>query len=101
MLVRRTPPTFGFTRLSALAAHYPDLGVFVGQKDFPDFIAETSKNGNRYIILYYISPRQAYACRSGVGSSTSVEFSGPYPITDGELSTLSNLKNKVAPTPMN
>lgn len=101
MLVRRTPPTFGFKRLSALAAYYPDLGVFLGQKDLPEYIAETNKNGNRYIILYYPSTRKAYACRSAPGESKGVEFSGPYPITDGELATLNGLKNKVKPTPMN
>ena len=91
MLVRRTPPTFGFQRLSALSSHHPDLGVFVSAKGLPDFLAETSKGDNRYLILYYLGERKAFACRTGSGTSRQVEFSGPYPVTENEFRTLSEL----------
>ncbi len=96
MLVRRAPPTFGFQRLAALATAYPDLGIFLRQTGDPDFLAETNKSGNRYLILYYTKSRKAYACRTGEGSSRQVEFSGPYPITDGEVRTLSALRDRSA-----
>jgi hypothetical protein len=94
MLVRRAPPTFGFQRLSALATAYPDLGIFLRQSGDPDFLAETNKSGNRYLILYYTKSRKAFACRTGEGRSRQVEFSGPYPITDGELRTLQGLRTR-------
>lgn len=91
MLVGQSPPTFGFQRLAAFSARYADLAVFTAAKGTPDFLAETSKGDNRYLILYYLRERKAFACRTGSGSSRQVEFSGPYPITDNELRTLSKL----------
>jgi hypothetical protein len=96
LLVRSTPPTFGSLRLAALAAAYPDLGVFLRQSGEPDFLAETNKGDNRYIILYYTKIRKAFACRTGGSRSHQVEFSGPYPITDGELKTLQGLRARSA-----
>lgn len=93
MFVRENPPTFGFKRLRALADNYPDLGLFIRSKGLPTFLAETKKGGNRYLILYYPETRQAFACRSGTQHSREVEFSGPYPITDGEMETLGKLQN--------
>lgn len=94
MLVRHAPPTFGFQRLVALATAYPDLGIFLQQTGDPDFLAETNKGGNRYLILYYMNSRKAFACRTGEGRSRQVEFSGPYPITDGEARTLRGLRER-------
>lgn len=94
MVVRRAPPTFGSQRLAALATAYPDLGVFLIQSGDPDFLAETLKGGNRYLILYYTKSRKAFACRTGGGRSQEVEFSGPYPITDGEARTLQSLRTR-------
>lgn len=91
MLVRQNPPTFGFQRLSALSIRHPDLAVFIGQQGLPDYLAETNKGGNRYLILYYLSARKAFACRTDSGNSRQVEFSGPYPVTDNEFRTLSRL----------
>lgn len=92
MLVRQIPPTFGFRRLAALAEHYPDLAVFIRAEGMPEFLAETNKSGNRYLILYYPGTRRAFACRGGAGNSRRAEFSGPYPITDNELKTLRKLE---------
>lgn len=94
MVVRRAPPTFGSLRLAALATTYPDLGIFLRQSGDPDFLAETQKGGNRYLILYYTKSRNAFACRTGEGRSRQVEFSGPYPITDGEARTLRGLRDR-------
>ncbi len=96
MFVREDPQTFGHKRLTAMAEIYPDLGVFLSQQKFPDFVAETNKGGNRYLILYFLSSREAYACRSGEGDSRQVEFSGPYPVTDGEFRTLDQLRKKAS-----
>lgn len=96
MLVRQNPPTFGFQRLTALSLRHPDLGVFVARNGIPDFLAETNKGDNRYMILYYLPSRKAFACRSGSGDSREVEFSGPYPVTESELRTLEKLRAPAA-----
>jgi hypothetical protein len=97
MLVRRDPPTFGFQRLAAHAIALPDLGVFLSQSGEPDFLAETNKSGNRYLILYYTKSSKAFACRTGGDGSRQVEFSGPYPITAGEKRTLEGLRDRSGP----
>lgn len=98
MYVREQPQTFGFKRLAAMSEIYPDLSIFLSQEGLPEFLAETNKNGNRYLIFYYMDTRKAYACRSGTGNSRQVEFSGPYPITNSEFSTLDGLrKDAVSP----
>ncbi len=94
MLVRRDPPTFGFQRLAAHAIAHPDLGIFLRQKGDPDFLAETNKSGNRYLILYFTGSSKAFACRTGGDGSRQVEFSGPYPITAGEAKTLQGLRDR-------
>lgn len=98
MYVRETPPTFGFLRLRALLERYPDLSAFIAEKGSPDFLAETEKGDNYIAVLYYLEKRQAYACRCGAGLSREVEFSGPYPITDGEAKTLGALRNGIPVT---
>lgn len=97
MLVRRDPPTFGYQRLAAHAIALPDLGVFLRQTGEPDFLAETNKSGNRYLILYYTKSGKAFACRTGGDGSRQVEFSGPYPITAGEKRTLQGLRDRSGP----
>ena len=92
MLVQKDPPTFGFQRLHAHATAYPDLAVFLRQQGDPGFLAETEKSGNRYLILYYLERRKAFACRTGGNRSRLIEFSGPYPITDGEAKALRTLR---------
>lgn len=98
MYVRKDPETFGHKRLSALAEAYFDLGFFLKQQNFPDFVAETNKSGNRYLVLYYLSRREAFACRTGAGNSRQVEFSGPYPVTDGEFATLKTIRDNASST---
>jgi hypothetical protein len=96
MLVRHAPPSFGLRRLSAHSQEYPDLAIFLTQESYPDFLAETNKGGNRYLILYYLGQRKAFACRCGEEGSRQVEFSGPYPITDSEAETLRGLWKRSA-----
>lgn len=93
MYVRESPPTFGHFRLNALASKYPDLGTFISLKKTPEFLAETNKGDSYILILYYLEKRQAYACRCGTRGSRDAEFSGPYPITDGEAKTLRELRD--------
>ena len=92
MLVRENPPTFGYQRLQALSKRHPDLAVFIERKGQPRYYAETTNSGDRYLILYYPKKREAFACRSMAKSSHKIEFSGPYPITPNELTTLQKLE---------
>lgn len=94
MLVRKEPATFGYYRLTSLQRVYPDLTFFMEKKGLPDFLAETSNRGRNYFILYYLKQRQAFACRNRPGQSHSLEFAGPYPITDKEHAVLDGFRTK-------
>lgn len=92
MHVARDPETFGYYRLESLARLHPDLGVFLDQRGMPDFLAETSTDGQAYYILYYLDERQAYASRTRPSPRESLEFAGPYPITANEYRTLDDVR---------
>jgi len=92
MLIRETPPSFGYQRLSTQARSYPDVGIFIQQNGLPDFLAETSKSERQYLILYYLQQRHAYACRTKSPRSRAVEFAGPYPITKREYALLDGFR---------
>ena len=92
MLVRNEPPSFGFQRLTTQSAVYPDLQVFVSQRGLPNFLAETGTGDRRYFILYYLADREAFACRTRPENQRSVEFAGPYPITDREFRLLDGFR---------
>ncbi|RYD20422.1 MAG: hypothetical protein EOP88_15115 [Verrucomicrobiaceae bacterium] len=92
MLVRKDPPSFGFQRLTIQSRTYPDLAVFVNQKGLPDFLAETHNSDRHYFIIYYLADREAFACRTRTPGSKSVEFAGPYPITDREYKVLDTFR---------
>ena len=94
MLVRKEPPTFGYYRLSSLAKIYPDLALFVNKKGDPDFLAETDNHSRNYFILYYLKQRQAFACRTRPAQRQSIEFAGPYPVTDKEYKILDGFRTK-------
>jgi hypothetical protein len=97
MFIREEPPTFGHYRLTSLSRIYPDLAFFVQKKGKPDFIAETTNRGQNYFILYYLKPRQAFACRTRPGQRGLIEFAGPYPITDKEYRILDGLRTGETP----
>ena len=88
MLVRKEPQSFGFQRLTTQIGAYPDLGFFVSKHGLPNFLAETGTRENKYFILYYLTDREAFACRTRVENRRTVEFAGPYPITDREFRLL-------------
>ena len=92
MLVADHPPTLGYKRLAHQAESHPDLGSFLRRKGNPDFIAETSSDDLQYLILYYLSRKQAYACRTWRGQAHIIEFAGPYDITSKEVDILRSLK---------
>lgn len=94
MLVREEPPSFGFHRLVTQVQVYPDLALFVRQRGLPDFLAETGDRDRHYFILYYLSERKAYACRTRPPHAGAVEFSGPYPITSGEYRMLDGFRRR-------
>ncbi len=93
MLVRREPPSYGFQRLEVQEGRYPDLRIFMAQNGLPDFLAETGNQQRQYFILYYLSKRQAFACRSKPASKREIEFAGPYPITDREYRLLNDFRH--------
>lgn len=88
MLVRESPPSFGYQRLVSQGGIYQDLGYFIKLHGPPDFLAETGNRERHYFILYYLGKRQAYACRTRPGMKQAVEFAGPYPVTDREYRML-------------
>jgi hypothetical protein len=94
MLVRENPPSFGYQRLIHHERRFPEVGKFVQLAGRPDFLAEMSNQDRRYLILYYLKIRHAYACRTGLGYRGEVEFAGPYPITDGEYEKLTGFRTQ-------
>jgi len=94
MYVRADPPTFGYHRLVTRMREFPDLATFVNHRGLPDFLAETGDRSQQYMILYYLSQRQAFACRTISRGSPAVEFAGPYPITDREFETLDGIRQR-------
>jgi hypothetical protein len=100
MLVRRDPPSFGFQRLATQSGIYPDLEFFVSKRGLPNFLAETGNSDRKYFILYYLGDRQAFACRTRMENRTSVEFSGPYPITDKEFRMLDDFRRDPSHKPV-
>ncbi|MES2657299.1 MAG: hypothetical protein V4689_01715 [Verrucomicrobiota bacterium] len=99
MLVREEPPSFGFQRLATQSGIYPDLQVFVTKHGLPNFLAETGNRDRKYFILYYLSDREAYACRTRVENREAVEFAGPYPITDKEYRLLDDFRRDPSQKP--
>lgn len=98
MLVRRDPPSFGYQRLEYQSRAYPDLGFFVSKHGQPDFLAETGERDHQYFILYYLKDREAFACRTK-SAAGSVEFAGPYPITDREFRLLNDFRRDPSKKP--
>ncbi len=102
MLVRREPPSFGYQRLEMETRAYPDLAVLLAKRGVPDFLAETDNRERRYFILYYLTERHAYACRTPEGNKRqALEFAGPYPITDGEFRLLDGFRRDPSRQPEN
>lgn len=96
MLVRKDPPSFGYQRMTLQAGTYPDIATFVGLHGLPDFLAETGNQDRRYFILYYLKRRQAFACRTISLRNRTVEFAGPYPITNHEFQLLDGFRRGAA-----
>lgn len=92
MLVRKEPPSFGYYRLTSQKQIYPDLAIFLEAKGPPDFLAETRDQNRSYFIFYYLTKREAFACRTHPERAKFIEFSGPYPITKKEFKTLNSIK---------
>ena len=88
MLVRAEPESFGHYRLASLSRMYPDLDLFVAKRGVPDFLAETTNNGQNYYILFYLGDRQSFSARTRAPHPKRLEFSGPYPMPDKEYKTL-------------
>ena len=99
MLVRKDPPSFGFHRLETQSAIYPDIRFFVAKHGLPDFLAETGNGDRKYFILYYLKDRKAFACRTRVENRQTVEFAGPYPITEKEYRLLDGFRRDPSQKP--
>lgn len=94
MLVDNPPPTLGWQRLDFQRKVYPDLDRFLAAAGLPDFLAETINDGRRYLVLYYLDTRRAFACRTNRPDDRSMEFAGPYPITQREFELLRELQRR-------
>jgi hypothetical protein len=92
MLVRAQPATLGHQRLARQSRLYPDLAEFLQFKGWPDFLAETSNDGQHYLILYYLDRTEAWAGRTRRSARQVMEFAGPYPITPREKRMLRDLQ---------
>jgi len=92
MLVDAPPPTLGWQRLDFQRNVYPDLDRFLSSAGLPDFLAETTNDGRRYLVLYYLNTRRAFACRTNRPDNRTMEFAGPYPITQREFDLLRDLQ---------
>lgn len=92
MLVRNAPETLGHRRLVYQSAAHPNLDVFLKEKGYPDFIAETSSDDRQYLILYYLDSKNAFACRTRRGPGEAIDFAGPYTMTDRETKVLRELQ---------
>lgn len=97
MLVREASDTLGYRQLRELAATRPDLDAFLTRHGLPDFIAEAASDDRRYVVLYYLEPRQAFALRTWSGPNEPIDFAGPYPMTPKELQLLTDMKEKFVP----
>ena len=94
MLVREAPPTLGARRVAYQSANHSDFAQFIRRNGLPDFVAETSSGDRRYMILYYVEKRQAFACRTWNGYRNEINFAGPYPINNKEAQLLNELRDK-------
>lgn len=94
MLVASGPPTLGFQRLDYQARVYPDLAIFLRARGRPEFLAETTSDRRRYLVLYYLDQRQAFAARTRHPDDRTMEFAGPYPITGREFELLDGLRRE-------
>jgi hypothetical protein len=92
MLVRQSPPSFGFYRLLAHVRAHPELERFLRERKLPDFLAETSDESRTYFILYFLPEKEAFAFRTLTDDRSQLEASGPYPITQGEQKTLKDFR---------
>jgi hypothetical protein len=94
MLVRNSPETLGHRRLVYQSAAHPDLGTFLESRGLPDFIAETSSEDRQYLILYYLDSKRAFACRTHRTTGSTIDFAGPYNMTDRETKVLRDLQRE-------
>jgi hypothetical protein len=94
MLVRNAPETLGHRRLVYQSAAHPDLGIFLESRGLPDFIAETSSDDRQYLILYYLDSKRAFACRTHRTSGSTIDFAGPYHMTERETKVLRDLQKE-------
>ncbi len=94
MLVRNSPETLGHRRLVYQSAAHPDLGTFLDSRGMPDFIAETSSDDRQYLILYYLDSRRAFACRTYRSAGSTIDFAGPYQMTERETKVLRDLQRE-------
>jgi hypothetical protein len=94
MLVRNSPPSLGYQRMEWQLLVHPDLKWFTDRQGLPDFLVETGSVDQQYLILYYLSRHEAYACRPKAGAPQEIEMAGPYPMTDHEYRLLHDFMRK-------
>lgn len=93
LLVKTHPVSLGYMRLNYYGKIHPDFQQSLNQLGLPDCLAETTSDDRRYLILYYLKERKAFAFRDSLRyPNRPMEVSPPYPITKKEYSTLSQFK---------
>lgn len=92
MLLNEDVDTFGERRMKALTKTYPSVATFLDSKGKPRYFAESMDRDDHMIVFYYPEQKKAYACRYAIGSTTDMEFSGPFPINKQEMEHLRKLE---------
>lgn len=93
MSLNKNVKTIGERRIKALSENYPSVATFLENKGNPKYLAESIEHDDHMIVFYYPEEKKAYACRYAIGSTTEMEFSGPFPITDQEMAYLQKVEN--------
>ncbi len=96
MLVREKPPTLGYRRLSYHRDIYPDLRAFLDAHGKPDFLVETTGEGYRYLVFYYLRNGLSFVMRTRGPETGIMECTGPFRMSPNERAILSNLRTKAA-----
>lgn len=81
----------GSRRIDAITKTYPNVAEFLEDKGRPTYFAESMNKDDHMIVFYYPENKEAYACRYAIGSTTEMEFSGPFPIAPDEMKQLRRL----------
>ncbi len=94
LLIQRNPPSMGYQRLVNQRVLHPEFASWLDQMGMPEFMAEKTLDEHHYMVLYYLSRKQAYSCRTSRHySSERMAISGPLNITPREQHILRDFRS--------